>query len=133
MTEQEMFIKVYAAIIGGYAGRGGPVLSLEPKEKQEIMDFAKAAATHAVESSREFTPPERKISDLPSTIPTYVHTFVHAHSNWVAVDPVDGNVFEFIDEPQLDEKGEHYMSPFGGTRIGLAMQPLHGLKQKRQR
>jgi hypothetical protein len=78
--------------------------------------------------------PDEPPAVIPTpTAPAYVHTFIHAHSNWVAVDPVDGNVFEFIDEPQLDEKGEHYMSPFGGMNINVAVMKFAGLKQKRQR
>jgi hypothetical protein len=133
MTEQEMFIHVYAAIIGGYAGRGGPVLSLKPKEKQEIMDFAKAASAHAVESSREFSSPTVKPTEAAPTAPAYVHTFIHAHSNWVAVDTINGAIFEFIDEPTLDEGLGIFVSTFGTTgQVGIDKR-LAGLKQKRQR
>jgi hypothetical protein len=130
MIEQEMFIHVYAAIMQGYTSRISPLIS-DSTAPDALRDFAKKTAMHAVESSREFVNIPVKTPD-PMTPPAYVHTFVHAHSNWVAVD-LDGCAFEYIDEPQLSQDGQKYISPLGNCGLVGKAFSIAGLKQKRQR
>lgn len=65
--------------------------------------------------------------------PAYVHTFVHAHSNWVAVDSM-GTVIEFVNEPEKTEPGNWRTDVLAeGVIVGNKRPDLIGLKQKRQR